>query len=61
MGNFDIFSQFGSTQDTSYNLLTLSYGIYSCRLQCKVPRRFFIFSNVLKPDKQEKNLLIFSY
>lgn len=34
--------------------LTLLYGVLSCRLQWKNPRRQFCIFSVLKPDKPEE-------
>lgn len=36
MGNVYIFFPFGSPGDTSPNFLTLSYGVLSCLLRCKI-------------------------
>lgn len=39
----DIFYPFGNPWGSLHNILTLTSGYISCRLQCKIPRRFFTF------------------
>lgn len=56
MENIDTFSIFRDTQDTSRNW-TLSSGVLSCCLQCKIIVEFFLISlRLLKPDKVEGRL-----
>lgn len=66
MGNFYIFSPFGSHSEYLAQFFNVIIWVLTCLLQCKIPVDSFLFNRVLKPDKlkrtfQKRNLGIFAY
>lgn len=59
LGNVYIFSPFGSTRDTLHKLLTLSSGVLSCLLQCKIPTDFVFLVEAVEGAFQTDNMDFF--
>lgn len=59
MRNVYIFSPFGSTRDTLHKFLTLSSGVLSCLLQCKIPTDFVFLVEAVEGAFQTDNMDFF--